>query len=155
MPRGGYTRRAGDHPGYTAAGGEPIFEHGANGPVTRPRLRAAADQVRVLRAEPGRDAAFAVGDDERVAAPCADSVTSTRNSNSRFACRWLRAGATTPRPPTRTADVRYRRRWIVERTIGWLGHFRGLTVRYDRSLATYGGFFHLACALLVLRRVLK
>ncbi|HTO99839.1 MAG TPA: IS5 family transposase [Anaerolineales bacterium] len=49
---------------------------------------------------------------------------------------------------------RYRRRWIVERTIGWLGNFRRLTVRYDRLLATYGGFFHLACALLVLRRVL-
>ncbi len=31
---------------------------------------------------------------------------------------------------------RYRRRWIVERTIGWLGNFRRLTVRYDRLLAT-------------------
>jgi hypothetical protein len=30
-----------------------------------------------------------------------------------------------------------------------------IDVRYDRLLATYGGFFHLACALLVLRRVLK
>ena len=50
---------------------------------------------------------------------------------------------------------RYRRRWIVERTFAWLGHFRRLTVRYDRLLATYGGFFHLACALLALRRVLK
>jgi len=50
---------------------------------------------------------------------------------------------------------RYRRRRTVERTIGWLGNFRRLTVRYDRLLATYGGFFHLACALLVLRRVLK
>jgi len=50
---------------------------------------------------------------------------------------------------------RYRRRWIVERTISWLGNFRRLTVRYDRLLATYGGFFHLACALLVLRRVLE
>ena len=48
---------------------------------------------------------------------------------------------------------RYRRRWIVERTIAWLGNFRRLTVRYDRLMATYGGFFHLACALLVLRRV--
>ena len=44
---------------------------------------------------------------------------------------------------------------IVERTIGWIGNFRRLTVRYDRLLATYGGFFHLARALLVLRRVLK
>jgi transposase len=50
---------------------------------------------------------------------------------------------------------RYRRRWIVERTFAWLGHFRRLTVRYDRLLATYGGFFHLACVLLTLRRVLK
>jgi transposase len=50
---------------------------------------------------------------------------------------------------------RYRRRWIVERTIGWLGNFRRLTVRYDRLLATYGGFFHLACVLLTLRRLLK
>lgn len=45
------------------------------------------------------------------------------------------------------------RRWIVERTIGWLGNFRRLTVRYDRLMATYGGFFHLTCALL--RKVLK
>ena len=50
---------------------------------------------------------------------------------------------------------RYRRRWIGERTFAWLGHFRRLTVRYDRLLATYGGFFHLACVLLTLRRVLK
>jgi transposase len=50
---------------------------------------------------------------------------------------------------------RYRRRWIVEHTIGWIGNFRRLTVRYDRLLETYGGFFHLACALLVPRRVLQ
>jgi transposase len=50
---------------------------------------------------------------------------------------------------------RYRRRWIIERTIGWIGNFRRLTVRYDRLLATYGGFFHLACALITLRKVLK
>jgi transposase len=36
---------------------------------------------------------------------------------------------------------RYRRRWIVERTIGWLGNFRRLTVRYDQLLETYSGFF--------------
>ena len=46
---------------------------------------------------------------------------------------------------------RYRRRWIIERTIGWLGNFRRLTVRYDRLLETYGGFFHVACALITLR----
>jgi transposase len=50
---------------------------------------------------------------------------------------------------------RYRRRWIVERTFAWLGHFRRLVVRYERLIITYTGFFHLACALLTLRRVLK
>jgi transposase len=50
---------------------------------------------------------------------------------------------------------RYRRRWIVERTFAWLGHFRRLVVRYERLITTYTGFFHMACALLTLRRVLK
>jgi transposase len=50
---------------------------------------------------------------------------------------------------------RYRRRWIVERTFAWLGHFRRLVVRYERLITTDAGFFHLACALLTLRRVLK
>jgi transposase len=50
---------------------------------------------------------------------------------------------------------RYRRRWIIERTFAWLGHFRRLVVRYERLITTYAGFFHIACALLTLRRVLK
>ena len=50
---------------------------------------------------------------------------------------------------------RYRRRWIVERTFAWLGSFRRLVVRYDRLMATYAGFFHIACALITLRVVLK
>jgi IS5 family transposase len=33
---------------------------------------------------------------------------------------------------------RYRRRWIVKRIIGWLGNFRHLVVRYERSLGIYG-----------------
>jgi transposase len=50
---------------------------------------------------------------------------------------------------------RYRKRWIVERSIGWLGNFRRITIRWDRDIVSYAGFFHLACALIVLRRVLK
>ena len=50
---------------------------------------------------------------------------------------------------------RYKRRWIVERTIGWLGNYRRLVVRYDRSLTIYRGFFHIACFMIVLRRVLQ
>jgi len=45
-------------------------------------------------------------------------------------------------------------RWIVERTHAWLGNFRRLVVRYDRSLTIYGAFFHI-CFMIVLRRVVQ
>ena len=50
---------------------------------------------------------------------------------------------------------RYKRRWVVERSIAWLGNFRRLVVHYDRSLVIYQAFIHVACLMLVLRRVLK
>jgi transposase len=43
----------------------------------------------------------------------------------------------------------------VERTIAWLGNFRRLVVRYDRSPTVYRAFFHIACFMITLRRVLK
>lgn len=45
---------------------------------------------------------------------------------------------------------RYRRRWIVERTIGLLGNFRDSVVRYDRLLRIYPSFTHTACFMIVL-----
>ena len=61
------------------------------------------------------------------------------------------------RPATQDGRAlrRYRKRWIVERTIGWLGNFRRLVVRYDRSLKIYGAFFHIACFMIVIRRVVQ
>lgn len=50
---------------------------------------------------------------------------------------------------------RYKNRWIVERTFAWLGWFRRLVVRHERHSTTYAGFFHIACALITLRKVLK
>jgi len=50
---------------------------------------------------------------------------------------------------------RYRRRWTVERTFAWLGNFRHLVVRYDHSLSIYRAFFHIACFMIVLRRVVQ
>jgi transposase len=46
---------------------------------------------------------------------------------------------------------RYRRRWKIERTIGWLGNFRRLQTRHDRILSVFSGFCHLACLLITLR----
>jgi hypothetical protein len=36
-----------------------------------------------------------------------------------------------------------------------LGNFRRLVVRYDRSLRIYRAFFHIACFMIVLRRVVQ
>ncbi len=63
------------------------------------------------------------------------------------------------RSKARTQDGRalrrYKRRWKVERTLAWLGSFRRLVVRYDRSDTIYEAFFNIACFMIVLRRVLK
>lgn len=59
------------------------------------------------------------------------------------------------KPPTQDGRAlrRYRRRWKVERTFAWLGNFRRLVVRYDRSLLMYNAFFHVACLIITLRHL--
>jgi transposase len=59
------------------------------------------------------------------------------------------------KPPTQDGRKlrRFRRRWKVERTFAWLGNFRRLVVRYDRSLLMYNAFFHVACLILTLRHL--
>jgi hypothetical protein len=46
---------------------------------------------------------------------------------------------------------RSKRRWKVERLLAWLGNFRRLNVRYERSAANFRGFVLLACILILLR----
>src|SRR6266446_5652469 len=53
------------------------------GPASHIGLVAQADRVAVIGAEPGLTRGPRGGDDERVAAPCDEGVTSTRISNSR------------------------------------------------------------------------
>jgi len=50
---------------------------------------------------------------------------------------------------------RYQRPWTVERTFAWLGNFRRLVVRYDRSRQINRAFFPIACFMIVLRRVVQ
>lgn len=49
---------------------------------------------------------------------------------------------------------RYKRRWLVERTHAWLQNFRRVLVRHERLAALYLGLVHLACALIVMKKVL-
>lgn len=45
------------------------------------------------------------------------------------------------------------RRWVVERTLGWLSKCRAILVRYDKKACNYLGLIKLACALLWYRRL--
>lgn len=46
---------------------------------------------------------------------------------------------------------RLRRRWVVERTIGWLKQFRRLNVRWEYYSAIFHGFAQLACLAIATR----
>ena len=40
------------------------------------------------------------------------------------------------------------RRWVVERTLGWLSKCRAILVRYDKKASNYLGLIKVACILL-------
>ena len=48
---------------------------------------------------------------------------------------------------------RYRRRWKIERTIGWISNFRRLVVRYEHEIKVFQAFVHLACLMITLRQL--
>lgn len=49
---------------------------------------------------------------------------------------------------------RYKRRWTVERTIGWLRHFRRLCVRWEKSTHAFQAYLNMACAYILINQVL-
>ena len=49
----------------------------------------------------------------------------------------------------------YKTRWMVERTISWIGNYRRVTTRYEYYDHIYNAFFQLACIMICLRWVLK
>jgi transposase len=59
------------------------------------------------------------------------------------------------RPPLQDGRPlrRYRRRWIVERTIAWFGNYRRLLVRHEYYPEMFLAFVHIACALIALSRL--
>ncbi|MEJ7763631.1 MAG: transposase, partial [Thermomicrobiales bacterium] len=57
----------------------------------------------------------------------------------------------TPRIARRGVESRVRlgrHRWVVERTLAWLGQFRRLTIRYERRHDIHEAFLSLGCSLL-------
>src|SRR6478672_1708649 len=61
------------------------------------------------------------------------------------------------RPENLTQDGRplrrYRRRWIVERTIAWLGNHRRLLTRHEKHASLFAAFATLGCLMIALRHL--
>jgi putative transposase len=55
--------------------------------------------------------------------------------------------------PKNGRKTRKARRWVVERTIGWLNRCRGILIRYEKKAENYLAVVQLACALLWFRRL--
>ena len=48
---------------------------------------------------------------------------------------------------------RYRKQWIIERTIGWVTRFRRITTQWERQRTMYRVFFHVACLIITMRHL--
>jgi transposase len=73
----------------------------------------------------------------------------TRRDGGRRA-RWLPPGA---QPPVVPAFAVVPRRWVIERTFGWLGRFRRLGKDYEFLPATSEAAIQLAMIQLLVRRL--
>jgi putative transposase len=75
-------------------------------------------------------------------------VVARRDGGRRL--RWLPPGAD---PPAVPAFAVVPRRWVVERTFGWLGRFRRLSKDYEFLPATSEAVIYLAMSQLLVRRL--
>jgi putative transposase len=66
--------------------------------------------------------------------------------------RWVPPGV---EPPAVPAFAVVPRRWVVERTFGWLGRFRRLSKDYEFLPATSEALVYLAMSQLLLRRLAR
>jgi putative transposase len=60
-----------------------------------------------------------------------------------------------PKPDPKRRKRHPARRWVVERTLGWLSKCRAILVRYAKLPSVYLGLIQLACILLWFRRLYR
>ena len=78
--------------------------------------------------------------------------------DSAQARRFLADRRITPRIARRAIESNQRlgaHRWTIERTISWLGHYRRLNRRYERTPRAFAAFTAIACTLICYRRLTK
>ena len=99
----------------------------------------AIEPIRRPRGRPGRPR-------RRPAKLHADKGYSSRANR-----RALRARGITPRiarPGVESGRKLGRYRWVVERTLAWLGRYRRLVIRWERRADIHLAFLDLGCALI-------
>lgn len=72
--------------------------------------------------------------------------------------RWLRGKHIIPRIARKEIESSQRlgrHRWVIERTMAWLGGYRRLSPRYERNPRNYLAFLDLAAAMICWKRFLK
>jgi putative transposase len=67
--------------------------------------------------------------------------------------RWVRVPADQEPPPMPAGLTIVPRRWVVERTFGWLGRSRRLSKDYEALSATEEAWIHLAMTGVMVRRL--
>lgn len=102
----------------------------AGGPPLMDRLRAAVKRLKVVWGDSHFDTALTHG-----------------------WCRWGWVGIVVRKLVGQTGFVVQPKRWIVERTFGWLGRSRRLSKEYERTTASSEAFIKVAMIHLMVRRL--
>ena len=100
------------------------------GPPLMDRLRAAVKRLKVVWGDSHFDTALTHG-----------------------WCRWGWVGIVVRKLVRQTGFVVQPKRWIVERTFGWLGRSRRLSKEYERTTASSEAFIKVAMIHLMIRRL--
>ena len=131
----------------TDAGGGPLGAVVAGANVHDTKLLAATiDAIVVDRPEPTKAAPQHLCLDKGYDNPTGHAAVAAENYTGHV----RRIGE--EKLDARGRKRRPARRWVVERTLGWLSKCRGILVRYAKKSSNYLADLQLACALLWYRR---
>ena len=103
------------------------------------QLQALVEAIPPIRGKPGRPRRRP------------EIVQGDRGYDSQEQRCWLRRRGIQPRLATRReahGSGLGKTRWVVERTLAWLHHFRRLRIRWERRADIHLAFLKIACALI-------
>lgn len=123
---------------------------------TWPKYTDSASPHEVTLVEPTLDETLTVGRPTRL---IGDRAYDSDPLDQRLAARGIsliaphRCNRTRPATQDGRALRRYKRRWKIKRLFAWLNKFKRVITRWDRCHERFTAFVHLACSMILLRRV--